>query len=30
MNKYNKYSKKIREDFIKSLNKIDDGLKKWK
>lgn len=30
MNKYNKYSKKIREDFIKSLNKIEERLKKWK
>lgn len=28
MNKYNKYSKKIREDFIKSLNKIDRELEK--
>jgi hypothetical protein len=30
MNSYNKYSKKVREDFIKSLNKINRGLEKWK
>jgi prephenate dehydrogenase len=28
MNKCNKYSKKIRDDFIKSLNKISEGLEK--
>lgn len=28
MNKHNKYSKKVREDFIESLNKINEGLKK--
>jgi len=28
MNSYNKYSKKVREDFIKSLNKINMGLEK--
>ena len=28
MNKYNKFSKKIRHEFIQSLNKIDGGLEK--
>ena len=27
MNKYNKYSQKVREDFIKGVHKIHDKLK---